>query len=253
MSLRVGVLNALPSVQLCELLGRIGYGFVVLDLEHVLRAPDELEHAIRACELSGCEAWVRVPEVDGKLIGRVLDAGARGIVVPRAESAAQIAEAIAAARFPPLGRRGITGGRVTGFGNVDLPTYIAQANRDIRIVPMIESAAGIAALPEILAVPGVTLVMEGALDLALDLGLGPQPTHPQVWALLLQMDAQCRSAEVPFCPNPRTDAQRAHWMQQPDLRWLLAGEDRALIQRALRAQLATFAAPISSPACRSTP
>lgn len=57
MSLRVGVLNALPSVQLCELLGRIGYGFVVLDLEHMLRAPDELEHAIRACELSGCEAW----------------------------------------------------------------------------------------------------------------------------------------------------------------------------------------------------
>lgn len=81
MSLRVGVLNALPSVQLCELLGRIGYGFVVLDLEHMLRAPDELEHAIRACELSGCEAWVRVPEVDEKLIGRVLDAGARGIVV----------------------------------------------------------------------------------------------------------------------------------------------------------------------------
>ncbi|MEA9826740.1 aldolase/citrate lyase family protein [Xanthomonas campestris pv. raphani] len=253
MSLRVGVLNALPSVQLCELLGRIGYGFVVLDLEHVLRAPDELEHAIRACELSGCEAWVRVPEVDGKLIGRVLDAGARGIVIPRAESVAQIDDAIAAARFPPLGRRGITGGRVTGFGNVDLPTYIAQANRDIRIVPMIESAAGIAALPEILAVPGVALVMEGALDLALDLGLGPQPTHPQVWALLLQMDAQCRSAAVPFCPNPRTDAQRAHWLQQAELRWLLAGEDRALIQRALRAQLTTFAAPISSPACRSTP
>ncbi|KHL58727.1 HpcH/HpaI aldolase family protein [Xanthomonas cannabis] len=249
----VGLLNALPSVQLCELLGCIGYGFAVLDLEHVLRAPEQLEHAIRACELSGCEAWVRVPEVDEKLIGRVLDAGARGIVVPRAESAQQMACAVAAARFPPLGRRGITGGRVTGFGNTDLPTYIAQANRDIRIVPMIESAAGVAALPDILAVPGLALVMEGALDLALDLGLGPQPTHAQVWELLLQLQAHCRAAGVPFCPNPRTDAQRAHWLQQPDLRWLLAGEDRALIQRALRGHLATFDAPASLPACRSTP
>ncbi|MFA4616437.1 aldolase/citrate lyase family protein, partial [Xanthomonas perforans] len=100
MAVAVGILNALPSVQLCELLGRLGYGFVVLDLEHVLHAPDTLEHAIRACELSGCEAWVRVPEVDEKLIGRVLDAGARGIVIPRTESAAQIGDAIAAARFP---------------------------------------------------------------------------------------------------------------------------------------------------------
>ncbi|MBZ3479730.1 4-hydroxy-2-oxovalerate aldolase [Xanthomonas perforans] len=253
MAVAVGILNALPSVQLCELLGRLGYGFVVLDLEHVLHAPDTLEHAIRACELSGCEAWVRVPEVDEKLIGRVLDAGARGIVVPRTESAAQIGDAIAAARFPTLGRRGITGGRVTGFGNVDLPTYIAHANANTRIVPMIESAAGVAALPEILAIPGVALVMEGALDLALDLGLGPQPTHPQVWELLLQLHAQCLAANVPFCPNPRTDAQRAHWLQQPELRWLLAGEDRALIQRALRGHLASLAVPQSPPACRSTP
>lgn len=97
MSLRVGVLNALPSVQLCELLGRIGYGFVVLDLEHMLRAPDELEHAIRACELSGCEAWVRVPEVDEKLIGRVLDAGAAS---PGAASPAS-----ATSICPPISRR----------------------------------------------------------------------------------------------------------------------------------------------------
>ncbi|MFA4398459.1 4-hydroxy-2-oxovalerate aldolase, partial [Xanthomonas perforans] len=87
----------------------------------------------------------------------------------------------------------------------------------------------------------------------LDLGLGPQPTHPQVWELLLQLHAQCVAAKVPFCPNPRTDAQRAHWLQQPELRWLLAGEDRALIQRALRGHLASLAVLQSPPACRSTP
>ncbi|NIJ75665.1 2-keto-3-deoxy-L-rhamnonate aldolase RhmA [Xanthomonas campestris] len=117
---------------------------------------------------------------------------------------------------------------------------------------MIESAAGIAAVPELLALPGVGPMMEGALDLALDLGPGPQPTHPQVWELLLQLHAHCIAANVPFCPDPRTDAQRAHWQRQPDLRWLLAGEDHALIQRALRSHLATFAAPTPPPACRST-
>lgn len=47
MACAVGLLNALPSVQLCELLGRLGYAFVVIDLEHVLRSPDALEHADR--------------------------------------------------------------------------------------------------------------------------------------------------------------------------------------------------------------
>lgn len=177
----IGLLQSVPSPLLCEMLGHAGYDFVLLDLEHVLLSPDQLQHAIRACELGGCAPWVRVPEVDEKLIGRVLDAGARGVVISRLETVEQAERAVAAARFPPLGRRGITGGRVTGFGKTALPDYIEQANREIHVVPMIESEAGVRALPQILAVPGISLVMEGALDLALDLGLGPQPLHADVW------------------------------------------------------------------------
>ncbi|WP_426701710.1 HpcH/HpaI aldolase family protein [Rhodanobacter sp. Col0626] len=232
----IGLLNSVSAPLLCEMAGHAGYDFLVLDMEHLLVSPDQLQHAIRACELGGCEPWVRVPEVDEKLIGRVLDAGARGIVVPRLESAAQAARAVAAAHFPPFGRRGITGGRVTGFGTIGLGDYIAQSRRDIRIVPMIESAAGLRDLPAILTVPGVSLVLEGALDLALDLGLGPDPTHASVWTAIRQMHADCRAAGIPFCPNPRNDEQRDYWLSQGDIHWLLAGEDRGLLQAALRSR-----------------
>ncbi|MGP1665344.1 MAG: HpcH/HpaI aldolase family protein, partial [Rhodanobacter sp.] len=190
-------------------------------------------HAIRACEVVGCEPWVRVPEVDEKLIGRVLDAGARGVVIPRLETAAQARAAVAAARFPPLGRRGITGGRVTGFGSVPLDAYIEQTNRHIRVIPMIESVAGLHAIDDIIAVPGISLVMEGALDLALDMGLGPNPQHPEVWSALRRLAEHCASSSIPFCANPRNDEQRAHWLAQRS-QWLLAGEDRGLLQAALR-------------------
>jgi 4-hydroxy-2-oxoheptanedioate aldolase len=232
----IGILNSLPAPLLCEMIGRAGYSFAVLDLEHVLVSPDQLQHAIRACELGGCEPWVRVPEVDVKLIGRVLDAGAKGIVIPRLETAAQAQSAVSAARFPPLGRRGITGGRVTGFGAVSLGDYIERANREVRIVPMIESAAGITALPEILAVPGVSMLMEGALDLALDLGLGPEPLHAQVWAAVQQIADQCRLAGVPFCANPRSPEQRDYWRSR-GIEWFLAGEDRGVLNDALRKHL----------------
>lgn len=239
MDRHVGLLNSLPSPLLCEMIGRAGYDFVVLDLEHVLVSPDQLQNAIRACEQSGCEPWVRVPEVDTKLIGRVLDAGARGIVVPRLETAEQAAQAVRAARFPPQGARGITGGRVTGFGQIALGDYIERANREIRIVPMIESAAGLAALTEILAVPGIAMIMEGALDLALDLGLGPQPTHPDVWTSVQHMAAKCQEAGIPFCANPRSTEQRDYWRAQ-GIHWWLAGEDRGLLQAALRSHSAAL-------------
>ncbi|MBT2747403.1 MULTISPECIES: aldolase/citrate lyase family protein [unclassified Lysobacter] len=239
MSRYIGLLNSLPAPLLCEMIGRAGYDFIVLDLEHLLVSPDQLQHAIRACELGGCEPWVRVPEVDVKLIGRVLDAGAKGIVIPRLETVDEAMRAVSAARFPPLGRRGITGGRVTGFGQIGLDEYIETANRQIRVVPMIESAAGVAALSEILAVPGISMVMEGALDLALDLGLGPNPTHPDVWTALQRIAERCRAAGVAFCANPRNDEQREHWAKQ-DIAWWLAGEDRGVLQAALRNHLSVL-------------
>lgn len=229
----VGLLNSVPSPLLCEMFGHAGYDFVVLDLEHQLLSPDQLQHAIRACELGRCEPWVRVPEVDEKLIGRVLDAGARGVVISRLETAEQAERAVKAAHFPPFGRRGITGGRVTGFGKTSLDDYIAWSRDAIRVVPMIESAAGIDALPAILAVPGISLVMEGALDLALDMGLGPQPMHEHVWDQLLRMAAYCDTAGIPFCANPRDEKQRDYWFTR-NPRWLLAGEDRGLLMTALR-------------------
>lgn len=64
---------------------------------------------------------------------------------------------------------------MTGFGRLPLPHYIEQANQACPIVPMIESAAGLRALPDILQLPGIGMVLEGALDLALDLQLGPDP------------------------------------------------------------------------------
>ncbi|WP_213881850.1 aldolase/citrate lyase family protein [Pseudomonas sp. dw_358] len=237
-----GVLNSLPSPLLCEMIAAAGYDYLILDLEHLLRDGDELMHCLRACEAAGISPWVRLAEVDGKLIGRLLDAGVEAIVLSRVESVEQIIAAQQAAYFPPRGQRGITGGRCTGFGQLALPEYIELANRVCPIVPMIESAAGLRALPEIVALPGIALVMEGALDLALDLGLGPQPAHPLVWDALQGMAVVCEAAGVAFCANPRNAAQQAHWQAHGVLAWL-AGEDRGLLQAALKERLSNLQHP----------
>lgn len=231
-----GVLNSLPSPLLCEMLAFAGYDFVILDLEHLLRSEEDIMHCVRACEAAGISPWLRIPQVDEKLIGRALDAGIEAIVLSRTQSAAQVQRAVQAAFFPPMGKRGITGGRITGFGRLSLPEYIDLANRRTPIIPMIESAAGVQALGEILQVPGVGMIMEGALDLSLDLDLGPDPLNPQVWQALQYMADACASARIPFCANPRTAEQNAFWRAR-GISSFLAGEDRGLLHNALKARL----------------
>jgi 4-hydroxy-2-oxoheptanedioate aldolase len=234
-----GLLNSVPSPMLCEMHAFAGFDFVILDLEHLLRSEEDLMHCVRACEAAGISPWLRIPQLDEKLIGRALDAGIEAIVLSRTESAGQVQRAIEAARFPPLGKRGITGGRITGFGRLPLPEYIDLANRQTMIIPMIESRAGVDALRDILQVPGVGMIMEGALDLSLDLGLGPDPTHPQVWQALQEIADACLSASVPFCANPRTLEQNALWRAR-GVRSFLAGEDRGVLHKALKAHLHSF-------------
>ncbi|GAA3549122.1 HpcH/HpaI aldolase family protein [Zobellella aerophila] len=232
-----GLLNSVPGPWLAEMIGRAGYDFVILDMEHLLVSEETLRHSLQAVLLTGCTPLVRVPAVDAKLIGRLLDAGARGIVLPQVDGAATVARAIAASRFPPLGKRGITGGPITGFGTLKLDDYIRLANDNIMVVPMIESRAGLDALPEILALEGVDMVLEGALDLALDMGLGPQPQDPQVEAAIGRLATQCLAAGVPFCANPRSPEQAALWRRAGITAWL-AGEDRGYLFRALSDRLA---------------
>jgi 4-hydroxy-2-oxoheptanedioate aldolase len=240
-----GLLNSVPSPLLCEMIASAGYHFVILDMEHLLRGGDELMHCIRACEAAGISPWLRVPEVDVKLIGRALDAGAEAVVLPRVESAAEVSRAAQAAFFPPLGRRSITGGKVTGYGRLPLPSYVERTNQARPIVPMIESVAGLRALPEILQVSGVGMILEGAVDLALDLQVGPDPLHSQVWQALQEMAQACAGAGVPFCANPRTREQHQHW-QALGIRAYLAGEDRGLLHSALKGRLASLQLPSES-------
>lgn len=102
-----GILNSVPSPLLCDMFAAAGYDFVVLDTEHLLRSPVELELCLRAAEAAGITALVRVPLEERALMGRLLDAGAQGIVIPRVSSPEQARQAIDAVRFPPLGKRGI--------------------------------------------------------------------------------------------------------------------------------------------------
>ena len=236
-----GMLNSTPLPLLVEMIGYAGYDFVILDQEHLLRDATELEHAIRAAECADVTPFVRVPGSIPHLIQQALDAGAQGIVVPRVENAQQAQLASKACRYAPQGARGISGGRNTGFGQLPLAEYARTANQEVMLILMIESEAGVENLDEILSVPGVDMILEGAMDLAFSMGhetqaQPPQVEDPKVQQAIATIADKCRNHQIPFCAIPRTDGQLTHWHKQK-VNAFVAGEDRGILFRALKNHL----------------
>ncbi|SCB33759.1 HpcH/HpaI aldolase family protein [Cupriavidus alkaliphilus] len=234
-----GLINSLPLPLMTEMIGYAGFDFVILDLEHVGVNPQTLENMIRAAECAGTTALVRVPWAAPDIILRVLDAGAQGIVVPHVCSRATAELAVHSARYHPLGKRGIAGGRTTGFGTLALPEYMERANRELMVVAMIEDRAGVDAIDEIVAVPGIDMVLEGAIDLSQSLGVPADAQHPSVQAAIRRIAQACQARGVPFCAIPRAAGQCEQWREQGVHAFLL-GDDRATAFRAMKQLVAGY-------------
>ena len=234
-----GLLNSIASALMVEMIGYSGYDFVILDMEHVCVNPETLENMVRAAECAGLTALVRVPCASPETILRALDCGAQGVVVPHVRNRADAEQAVAASRYFPEGRRGISGGRTTGFGTIELQAYLERANREIIVVAMIEDKEGVDNLDSIVATPGIDMVLEGAIDLSQSYGVPGQAQHPLVLAAIDRIAAVCSKEKVHFCAIPRSADQLASWKARAVQAYLL-GDDRGISFRALKAHASTM-------------
>jgi 4-hydroxy-2-oxoheptanedioate aldolase len=163
----LGAWCSVPAPFVAELLGHSGVEYVCLDTQHGLIGPDLLPAMLGS--LAGCPVTplVRVPSLDFAAIGRALDAGAGGVIIPMIDSAADAAAAAAACRFPPRGRRSYGPTRAALVHGESIEALDAH----VRCIPMIETAAALADIDAICATPGVDGVYAGPVDLAISLGI----------------------------------------------------------------------------------
>jgi 4-hydroxy-2-oxoheptanedioate aldolase len=149
-----------------ERIARVGYDYVCLDLQHGLLDQRGALAGVMAAELGGSVGVIRVPANDPAHIGKALDAGARAVIVPLVNSAADAASAARACRYPPDGVRSFgptRSGLTIGFAPRD-------ADEQVACIVMIETQEGLRNVAEICAEPGVDAVYVGPSDLALAVG-----------------------------------------------------------------------------------
>ncbi len=182
----LGVSVMIPSPQVVEMVGRLGFDWVLIDCEHGTIGLESVELMAMAAEVSGLTPIVRPETNDPAAISRVLDRGALGVQVPHVNTAADARRTVEAARFHPLGRRGLAAAtRPAGYGyGVSMDGYVEEANREVLVCVQLEELEALRNLDEILRVEGVDVFFLGPSDLSQSLGLPGQGGAPEVQAAM---------------------------------------------------------------------
>ena len=161
-----------------EVLALAHFDFVVIDAEHGFFSVESIESMVRACDGAGLPAIVRVPACPAAEVGRSLDAGAAGILYPRAESATMVRQGVEAAKYPPLGKRGLGGVRANRYGTLPLDAFVRDANASTLVICQIETQGALSDLGTIARVDGIDVLYVGPNDLTQALGIPGKYADP---------------------------------------------------------------------------
>jgi len=164
----------IPSTISAEVIAKQAFDWVCVDMQHGLIDYSLAVAMITAINTTGNVPFVRVPWNEPGIIGKVLDAGALGVIIPMVNSVQEATQAVSYCRYFPSGSRSygpVRAGLVYGSD------YFSHANEEIACIPMIETARAVECIDDILSVPGIDAIFVGPADLSITLGLPPRKYH----------------------------------------------------------------------------
>lgn len=219
-----------------EVLAVAGFDYVCVDLQHGLAHADAMVPMLIATARTGVTPLVRVPANDAASIGKALDAGAHGVVVPMVNSAQEARAAVAACRYAPTGTR--------SFGPVRAGLQTAgmspeQVNDQVLCLPMVETTQALDRIDEICGTPGVDGIYIGPSDLSLTLGLPPysDPIDDRLLDAVASIRAAAARHGLPVGIHT-TSGRQARYYLDLGLNLVTVSTDAAILRAAVLAELA---------------
>lgn len=236
-----------PSLKLrdpaiIEILGHAGIRSVVIDQEHATLSEESIEHLIRTSILVGVIPVVRVAENRAPLISKALDMGAMGVVVPHVTTGEDAVAAVRAAKFFPLGERGLDPTVRAGSYSFQEPdAYYQHSNDHTAIIVQIEGADGVANAADIVGTPGLDAVFIGPYDLSQSMGIPGQVRDPSLRQAMVDIVALCQEVGVVVGTFAGNMPDLEHWLGA-GIRYFWYSTDNLMFASQSRAMVADVAA-----------
>jgi 2-keto-3-deoxy-L-rhamnonate aldolase RhmA len=193
LALGVGLRQA-RTVDIAKIMKTAGYDFLFIDGEHNAMSVDMAGQIINAAQDAGITPIVRGPGFQHFHASRALDAGAQGIVVPHVDTAEIAARMVDQCRYPPQGHRSVTGTLPQiDFAALPMAEATAAINEATLVVVMLETPLAIDNVEAIAAVPGLDVLLVGANDLCMEMGIPGELDHPRIGQAFERIVAACRA------------------------------------------------------------
>ncbi|MCQ6282084.1 HpcH/HpaI aldolase/citrate lyase family protein [Bacillus sp. EB600] len=177
----IGTFSKFSSPVATEMLGYLGFDFVILDMEHSALDYHQAEDLIRAGEAAGISTVIRVPGSEENPILRVLDAGVQGVQVPEVGTAEMAKRVVEASRYRPVGMRGLSfSTRAAQYTIKDKNEHLKDSINKQLVVVQIESKEAVENMEEIASLEGIDVLFLGPGDLSNSYGVPGQLNHPLV-------------------------------------------------------------------------
>lgn len=228
-----GVSVMIPSPQIVEMVGRLGFDWVLIDGEHGAISRETIELMVLAAEASGIIPIARPAANTPEAILQVLECGALGVQVPHVSTAAEARRVVDAVKYHPAGSRSLAvGTRAAGYGfDAAMAAYVEEANAETLVCVQLEDEESLRNLDEIAKVPGVDVLFVGPSDLAQSMGYPGRPEAPQVREAMAGAFARIAASGRTAGSTGRTeslrgDLQRGVRYFYTHLTTLLAGASR---------------------------
>ena len=231
----IGAWLSIPSAVTAEIVGRAGFDHVCVDLQHGMADYADALAMFSAIELGASIPFARVTWNEPGIIGRMLDLGAGGVIIPMVNTPADAESASASCRYAPAGRRSMGPTRV----RIGKPDYLDTVDDYVLCIPMIETAQAVENIDDILATPGIDAVYVGPSDLAVSMGVGGpglHNDHPAFGEALARVVDSCRRHGV--VPGIHTNVDLVERRHDEGFRLMTVLIDVPTLQTAVGIQLA---------------
>jgi len=166
-----------PAV--AEIMAKVGFDWLAVDMEHSSITLSQAEELIRVIDLCKVTPLVRIAENNPNTIKQVMDIGAHGIVVPMVNSKEDAEKAVAAVKYPPLGKRGVGLSRAQQY-SLDFESYRKWNQENSLVIALIEHIEAVENIESIMSVAGVDAFIIGPYDLSGSLGCPGEFNNPKV-------------------------------------------------------------------------
>ncbi|MEP7273767.1 MAG: aldolase/citrate lyase family protein [Acidobacteriota bacterium] len=225
----IGATLTTPGIEIAARVAGLGFDFLWVEMEHSPITLETLRTIVLATRGLPALPFARVPINEFWTAKRVLDQGVAGVMFPFTSTPELAQQAVAACRYPPLGRRG-SGAGLTTFTWPGDAEYYDCADRNVLVVAIVEEARALDRIDEIAATDGVDVIFVGTSDLSFSLDLRGQQDHPLLQEAIEKVVAACKRYGK-FAGRPAASAEAVACFQEQGFQFFQGPTEIGLLTR----------------------